>query len=494
MSKWKQIAEEFDSGAVPASGGGSRWAKEAAAIQPEPVVTPEKNNLTWTEALKSAAINSPRSAYKYAETIYDAVAHPVETAKGVASLAASASDMVMSRTGIPLPVGVEHKGKGYIKSPYAKPERGKRNLEPIINNLKQSYGSVEGFKHYLAQDPVGVMADVSSLFLPASKVAGVGKLTKTAKTFKVVSEVTEPVALAYKMAAVPFKLIPDKIPSRMYQSAVKWGTTIPTDKINKITNTALINQVMPTIDGMKKLRGKIDGYNAKVTSLINQSMRKNTKVPLGELYRGLNPIIEQMKKTTDQPLEVTKAFNKMKTEWKAAFKEGYFRTPEEVQKIKQRIYKDLESYYEKQKASPAKVELRKAVARNARESLEKIIPEIKQLNKNEGALIELWDAVESKANRITNRDFISIGLPIKMGAGGAIGYMVGKEAGASIGTAGGFVLGVYDTPQVKAKLALVLSKLKRDGIKVRQTALGARLGLYQYGKERDSYHRRDKRR
>ncbi|MCP4262750.1 MAG: hypothetical protein GY774_35375, partial [Planctomycetes bacterium] len=103
----------------------------------------------------------------------------------------------------------------------------------------------------------------------------------------------------------------------------------------------------------------------------------------------------------------------------------------------------------------------------------------KQLNKNEGELIALWDAIESKANRITNRDFVSIGLPIKMGAGSGIGYMVGGAEGAVMGSAAGFVLGVYDTPQVKSKLALVLAKLKSRGIKIRPSSMAVRLGLYQ---------------
>ena len=172
------------------------------------------------------------------------------------------------------------------------------------------------------------------------------------------------------------------------------------------------------------------------------------------------------------------------------------RTPEEIQKIKVRIYKDLESFYEKQKATPAKVELRKAVARNARKMLEDVIPEvrqikrwfekpkptgIKQINKAEGALLDLWDAIESKSNRITNRDFISIGLPIKMGAGAGIGGLMAGSQGAAVGSGLGLLLGVFDTPQVKAKLALMVNVMRDSGITIKPTAAGTALGLYQTG-------------
>ena len=114
--------------------------------------------------------------------------------------------------------------------------------------------------------------------------------------------------------------------------------------------------------------------------------------------------------------------------------------------------------------------------------LEDIIPEIKQLNKNEGALIELWNALESKANRITNRDLIGIGMPVKMGTGAGVGYMFAGETGGKIGTKLGFLLGVFDTPQVKSKIALVLSKLKEKGIRVKPSTAMIKLGLYQLGK------------
>lgn len=153
----------------------------------------------------------------------------------------------------------------------------------------------------------------------------------------------------------------------------------------------------------------------------------------------------------------------MKKQWKEAFQISKTRTPTEIQQIKVRIYKDLQSFYEKHKATPAKTELRKGVARNARQMLEEIVPEIKKLNKNEGALIDLWDAIESKANRITNRDFISIGLPIKMGAGAGIGYMVGGQPAGKVGSMLGFILGIYDTPQIKAKIALTLAKVRERG-------------------------------
>ncbi|MCP4262827.1 MAG: hypothetical protein GY774_35760, partial [Planctomycetes bacterium] len=296
-------------------------------------------------------------------------------------------------------------------------------INALTDHYKKTYGTWEGFKRQLADDPANMFMDVASIALPASKAAGLSKLTKTSKALGTVAEVTEPLSLAMKVARQPFRLVPDKFPSHMYQSAVKFGTTLSISERKVVVGTALKNQIMPTTKGMEKLRGMIDNYNKSVNTMINSSSMTGRVIPLSTIYNGVEPILKQMKRMSDEPRKIDLAWKQMKKEWETGLDLGQMRTPTEIQKIKTTIYKDLASFYEQHKASPAKVTLRKAVAKNARESLEKIIPEIKQLNKNEGELIALWDAIESKANRITNRDFVSIGLPIKMGAGSGIGYM-----------------------------------------------------------------------
>jgi hypothetical protein len=280
--------------------------------------------------------------------------------------------------------------------------------------------------------------------------------------------------------------VPEKVAMDMYQSAVKFSGTLSGKERDAVTRTAISAkyQIMPTASGMKKLRGTIDDLNEKVNASLQTSLHKGHPVPVDDLFEGIDTLKDQLKVLTDEPTKYDASLRAMKKEWKEAFNTRPARSLEEVQKWKTKIYKELEGFYEKQAASPARVDLRKAVARNARMQLEAFIPEIKQLNKEEGALIELWDAVESKANRITNRDLISIGLPVKMGAGAMIGGMIGDQSMAAIGTALGFSLGVFDTPQVKAKVALVLNRLREKGITINATSTAARLGLYQTGRDK----------
>lgn len=432
----------FEGGGRSAGGTTGRWSPD-----------------DWITVLKEAALNAPKSAYHYGKGIYEALRHPMETAKGIGKL-----------------------GIGLGQSFVGKDTENARLYMAVENAMKERYGTIDGFKNAVAEDPVGILADVAAILIPASKVAGVPQVTKFATAL-------EPTNIAIRAAKLPFKLIPEKVPVNLYKSAVKFGTTLTDKQRTAVTKTALNwkHQIMPTEKGLRKLRGLIDEYNTKINALVDQAAVSGKTIQVDRLYQGLDKVTDQFKLMSDEPLAWDAAFVRLKKQWKATLDLGETRTPQQVQKIKQGIYRDLAGYYEKFKASPAKVELRKTVARNCRRTLEEIIPEIKQLNKREGALIELWDALESKANRITNRDLIGIGLPLKMGTGAGVGYMFAGETGGSVGTAVGFALGVFDTPQVKAKIALVAETLRSKKIPIRPTPAAIRLGLFESEKIEEDY-------
>ncbi len=439
-SKWKQISEEIKPSVEykESSGAGGSFGESE-----------------WPDVLDEALINAPRSAYNYAKNIYQAVRHPVETVKTVGKLA----------------VGL---GEAFVGKETERAEQY-RQLEDA---MRERYGTTEGFKDAVANDPVGVLGDVASILIPAGKVAGLKTLTKAGTAL-------EPTNIIIRSAALPFKLIPEKAAIDLYKSAVKFGTTLTYNQRKTISKTALKYQIMPTEKGLIKLRDLINQYNTEISDLINQSAKKGIELPTENVFKKLNKVKEQFKKTSDQPLQWDKAFKQLQKEWDEMLKVGEVKTPQEIQKIKTGIYRDLESFYEKHKATPAKVELRKGVATNCREMLENIIPEIKYLNRTDGDLLNLWTAIESKANRISNRDIISIGLPVKMGTGAGIGFLVAGESGGTIGSILGLSLGVFDTPQVKSKIALVLDKLRSKGVQVKPTRAAIQLGLYESGKATD---------
>jgi hypothetical protein len=105
----------------------------------------------------------------------------------------------------------------------------------------------------------------------------------------------------------------------------------------------------------------------------------------------------------------------------------------------------------------------KQVARGINDSAWEIIsqqyPELRSLNKTEGTLLSLQDDINNAAKRIAKRDILGIGLPIKTGVGAKIGELTGLPG---LGTLTGAVFGILDTPTIKAKLAILRNKARKQ--------------------------------
>lgn len=418
---------------------------------------------SWGEVLTQSLKNIPESGKKYYKAAYEAIRHPIETGKGLASIAKGLVKTAALRQ-MAYGLGYDDNVLDLEKDPETK----------IVKRLEEQYGTEEGLKEYIANDPVGVFSDLISILIPATKGTTIGKIATK----------LEPTTAALKIASYPFKLVKESIPIEMYQKAVQFSTKLPQDDLNKVTKTAIDieNQIMPNRKGIAKLKSSMDVINKEISSKIIASTLSGEEIMTSKLWNGLRTYKEELLRLTDEPIPVDAAWNVMKKNIKKALSKGTKRTPEEIQIMKQDIYKELESFYEQTKKSPAKIKLRKAVAQNARKLIEDIVPEVKELNQKDKALIELWDALETRANAISIKDLITYGQSMKMGALSGAGYLVGGEKGAVIGGGIGILLAIYSHPQVRSKLAIVLEELRTKGININPKISQALLAEYESGK------------
>jgi hypothetical protein len=221
---------------------------------------------------------------------------------------------------------------------------------------------------------------------------------------------------------------------------------------------------MPTVDGVNKLYTEIRGIDKTISSLIENAEKTGQKMDIADLFKEFDAL-ESDAILSAKPLSKVSAMNNVKKQIKVANKAIGRKdfTPEQAQKLKQNIYKDIKEYYDKQLKLPMSVKAQKSVAKQAKLFLEEMIPEIKALNKKDADYISLMEALDRPVSRIANRDIIGIGAPIKAGTGGAVGAAFGvPEIGIAIGTG----LAVLDHPLVKARLAILLNKLEQQGIKI----------------------------
>jgi hypothetical protein len=129
----------------------------------------------WGDVPGEALRNAPASAGRFFGGIYDAVTSPLETGKALADLAAGAA-----RAGV----------RAVAPNEVFDTDNSKRQDEIAAaawKALKARYGGAEEIKNTLATDPVGAMADVSSVLS-----LGAGATPKLATAAKL----TDPVQLA----------------------------------------------------------------------------------------------------------------------------------------------------------------------------------------------------------------------------------------------------------------------------------------------------------
>lgn len=124
--------------------------------------------LAWKDVPGEAVSNIGASAAEYGKNLVQPILHPIDTLNAL--------------------VG--------------------ENADPkaILDFFKQRYGSEEGFKQAIAKDPVGILADFSSLLTGGgtalSKVgslANVSKLSKAGEVASAVGKATEPLSVAGKV-------------------------------------------------------------------------------------------------------------------------------------------------------------------------------------------------------------------------------------------------------------------------------------------------------
>lgn len=450
------------------------------------------NDMGLMSASYEGIKNLPKSAYNQVKAIYDAAAHPVQTWEGLKVIA---KDIYKDQMKVALKdIGFDPEKVKFEKGSLLENIEHTPALDFIIDDMKTTYGDYEGFKKTLASDPARIAVDIGTIAVPTAKlVGGVGvaaKLPKVAavaeKTSKVAS-MLDPVTAALagvkvgvgEVSKLTGKVLRGTKPTAMYKSAAKMSTTLDEAERTRLAQIALDNEIVPTLKGLAKIDEKIGKIDAKIAEMISAAAETGKKMKLDELFKDLNGLIEERRLSTTG-LQDEKTISRIKQSIKNANEKiGRDKlTPEEAQKFKQTVYKDLSGYYESMKNSSASIQAQKLTARAAKEFLEDIIPDIKMLNKQDGDLLALREAIKRPVSRISNRDvFGQLGMVSKTGTGALIGHAIGGADSVALATSAGLILGVLDDPLVKTKLAIVLNKMQKKGLDINEKNAFVRLML-----------------
>lgn len=136
--------------------------------------------MSWGDVGHDALNNVGRSAKQAGEAIIAPVVHPVDTAKTFGDLALG----IYSKLSNPNPtLRNEVYGKA-APTPEETAEKAKKeaSVDKMAEFYKHRYGSLEGFKKALAEDPIGVAMDIGTLGTAGAGLPGkIGSVAKIGK-------------------------------------------------------------------------------------------------------------------------------------------------------------------------------------------------------------------------------------------------------------------------------------------------------------------------
>lgn len=146
-------AQEVDAIAALAISSAVRPNAQQDAPSPAPIAAPEMTappqDMSLGEMATSAVKNAPGSAVKFGQDLVQPVLHPIDTAIAIKNIGAG----VLQKVGIL---------SGEDKEQYA---------DAVGRYFVDRYGSSEGIKKAIAEDPVGVLADVATVLTGGSAAA-----------------------------------------------------------------------------------------------------------------------------------------------------------------------------------------------------------------------------------------------------------------------------------------------------------------------------------
>lgn len=402
-----------------------------------PTPQPAGAGMPWMDVASQAMKNIPQSAVGYGKALVQPFLHPADTMNSIGSL-------IEGGLGTSAPANKQ----GDIDK-----------LNQFRGMLADRYGGYENIKRTIATDPVGSLADASTLLTGGgwmvSKLPGmVGKAGEIASA---VGRAVEPVNLAKQTIVRGAQaVIPKGMPMRLYESALKPGA--PTKAFTReqqleALQAGLDRGITGTKRGHAKVEETISALQDDIAGMIATGDAQGRRVDKGIVKSALNRSKEYFKDIpgAEGYLKDIEAIEK-------SFdgQHGNYIAIEKAQEVKQKIGTMVRKSYGQ--LSTATTEALKDIAFGLKEEIADIFPEITNKNHLESMMIRLEPIVEKAAARISKRDVMGIGTPI---AGGAVGAATGSWKVAAAAT---LTKAILDNPSVKTHIAILLNKAKKGGM------------------------------
>jgi len=248
-----------------------------ASAQPSQAATqPSDDGFSVLETIK----NIPSSAVQLGEDIIAPILSPIETAKSLQSLGQGLVE------------------KAFVPSVIDGVDFGQTQNEEVVDAvgsfINERYGSVDAFKNTVQNDPVGVLADVASIFTGgATLLPKAGKVGKIGKAVSAVGKAVDPLnisASAVKVLGKSGKAIPQALPEKLLESALKFRPSINPAQRASMTKTALREGILPTVSGLRKISDNLGTLDTSLNKIIDNATKAGKTIPKRAIFSKLKKL------------------------------------------------------------------------------------------------------------------------------------------------------------------------------------------------------------
>jgi len=270
------------------------------------------------DVLKQAAVNFPSSAVGVAQSMVQPILHPIETAEAIGQLGKGLYSKASGAVG--------------VQQDPEKKARDEAAANAMRDYFADRYGSWEGFKRAVAQDPAGVMADISvPLTLGGGAAARApGLIGKAGEITSAAGKAIDPVNLALKgtgaivegaakYGAAPLMSLRSGASVRSLQQAVDAGATLNPEFWKFYTKQGTPDQVIDSFNqAIKDVR---DARNAEYQKSMQGIRANSTPLPFRHIDDTFNKqvnSITSLGKTSSQTAQnALKDVYALIDEWKS---------------------------------------------------------------------------------------------------------------------------------------------------------------------------------
>ena len=296
--------------------------------------TPKKEEMSWADVPLQAITNVPQSAVNFGHGLVEAVSHPLTTAKTVLDIGAGTLKNIT-------PQHIADLIDQYDKHPETI-NKAVETANQVAQFYKERYGSSEGFKQALSQDPVGVASDVASVLSGGAGVASkVGAPAKIVGGLERAAELTNPITATtglVKNIATPALGLTTGTGAENIANAAKAGVqgdqTFLQNLRNEVPITNALDAARHNLNVMKQNRS-----NKYRSGMVDVSNDKNVLS-----FDDINKELKNAKESISYKGKVKDDFahehiSKLEEEIKDWEKENsdLYHTPEGLDALKQRI-------------------------------------------------------------------------------------------------------------------------------------------------------------